>query len=76
MIESWAARQGHTVSGTRLWADDGVEALVDNCRAELVPTEWVQSEEQILGGRAHLPAVNQIMERLLDYCARTVAAAR
>ncbi len=56
---------------------DGVEALVDNCRDELGTTEWVQSEEQILGGRrTHLPAANQIMEKLLDHCARTAAAAR
>ncbi len=55
---------------------DGVEALVDNCRDELVTTDWVQSEMRILGGgRTHLPAANQIMERLLDHCARTVAAA-
>ena len=55
---------------------DGVEALVENCRDELVPSEWVQTEEQILGGLTHLQAATQVMERLLDHCARSVAEAR
>ena len=53
---------------------NGVATLMENCRGELVPTEWVQTEKQILSGRAHLPTVNQVMEGLLDHCARSVAA--
>ena len=52
---------------------EGVAALTDNCRHELISSTWVQTEEQILGGRHHLKPANTIMEKLLDHCARCVA---
>ena len=50
-----------------------VADLVDNCRSELVPSTWVQSEDQILAGCSNLALANEIMERLLAHCARSVA---
>ncbi len=46
----------------------GVEALADNCRNELISSTWVQSEQQILEGCRHLEVANKIMEKLLDHC--------
>ncbi|MBT8328779.1 MAG: type 1 glutamine amidotransferase [Desulfofustis sp.] len=54
---------------------EGVAALTDNCRTELISSTWVQSEQQILEGRHHLAAANTIMEKLLDHCARCAAGA-
>jgi GMP synthase-like glutamine amidotransferase len=41
-------------------------ALVENCRPELVPGPWVQSEEEILAGGA-FAEITILMEGLLDY---------
>jgi GMP synthase (glutamine-hydrolysing) len=54
---------------------EGVAALTDNCRDELISSTWVQTEQQILEGRHHLAAANRIMEKLLDHCARCAAGA-
>ena len=52
---------------------EGVAALVDNCRSELVTSLWVQNEEQILNGHGYMTATNKVMEKLLDYCVRQAA---
>ena len=48
----------------------GIDALVANCRAELVPGPWIQTEKQITGGRRNIGPANRFMHRLLDYCAQ------
>ena len=53
---------------------EGVAALADSCRSEIIPSTWVQTEQQILEGRRHLVSANRIMEKLLDHCARSAAA--
>jgi hypothetical protein len=53
---------------------EGVAALADNCRSEMIPSTWVQTEQQILEGRRHLVPANRIMEKLLDHCARCLTA--
>lgn len=52
---------------------EGVAALVDNCRSELVASLWVQNEQQILKGQGYMAAANKLMEKLLDHCARQAA---
>lgn len=47
----------------------GIAALVDNCRRELVNSNWVQTERQIAAGCHYLAASNEIMKKLLDHCA-------
>lgn len=44
-----------------------VEAIVAHCGDELVPSRFVQGEAQIrAAGPAHFPAINQLLETLLD----------
>jgi GMP synthase-like glutamine amidotransferase len=40
--------------------------MIDNCRGELKPSEYVQSEEIILAGTKHIRDNNSIMYSLLD----------
>lgn len=50
----------------------GIAALVDNCRSELVTSNWVQTEQQIIAGYRHLAASNEIMKKVLEHCAHCV----
>lgn len=50
-----------------------VMALVENCRAELVPAAWIQKEAEILGAGGDVFAeINSWMGALLDYLAQQV----
>ncbi len=40
--------------------------MIDNCRDELIPSEFVQSEEQIINGMNHIRENNNIMYSILD----------
>lgn len=40
--------------------------MIDNCRGELVPSEYVQDEERILAGARHIRESNSIMYTILD----------
>lgn len=45
----------------------GVAALIEHCRAELVPAAWIQSEAELLAGQADFRQINAWMAALLDY---------
>lgn len=45
-------------------------SLVDNCRHELIPGPWIQSEQEIINGSVDNARINRTMERILDYLAR------
>ena len=47
-------------------------SLVENCRVELVPAPWIQTEEEILAGGACCREINGWMGDLLEYLARQV----
>ncbi len=40
--------------------------MIDNCRGELIPSDYVQGEEQIFSGMKHIRENNSIMYSLLD----------
>lgn len=40
--------------------------LIDNCRAEIVPDDYVQTEEVMLGDAGRFPALNGLMSAVLD----------
>jgi len=46
---------------------ESVKELVDNCRDELVPGPYIQSEEEILGEVQSYTANQELMFQLLDY---------
>ena len=43
--------------------------LIDNCRHELVPGPWVQTEQEIVEGLEKFTGINLTMEGILDYLA-------
>lgn len=45
--------------------------LVDNCRDELVPDAFIQSEEKILSGVSHCKEINRLLAKLLDQLSET-----
>lgn len=50
---------------------DSLRAIVDNCRAELVPARWVQDEAAILAhAEGHFAATHALMDRLLAWLTR------
>jgi GMP synthase-like glutamine amidotransferase len=44
-------------------------SLVENCRHELVPGPWIQTEEEIISGNEKFAGINLTMDRILDYLA-------
>lgn len=48
---------------------EGIGALIENCREELIPAPWIQQEEEILAQKDIFPEINSWMEALLDYLA-------
>jgi GMP synthase-like glutamine amidotransferase len=42
------------------------KALIENCRGDLQPGQWVQSEQQMLGDGARFQRINRVLETLLD----------
>ena len=49
------------------------QAIVENCRDELIPGPYVQSEETLLGvGPERYEAINAVMERLLEFLTRGI----
>ena len=44
-------------------------SLVDNCRHELVPGPWIQTEQEILDGSDNHAEINRTMDAILDYLA-------
>ncbi|MDE0229108.1 MAG: hypothetical protein OXJ62_09680, partial [Spirochaetaceae bacterium] len=47
---------------------DGARALVDHCRAELVPSMYVQAEQRILAAEpAKYRALNGWMDKVLTF---------
>ena len=56
---------------------DSLRAIIDNCRAELVPARWIQDEEKILAEASrHFAATHALMDRLLDWLTRPAAGGR
>ena len=50
---------------------DSLRAIIDNCRAELVPACWIQDEAAILGhAEGHFAATHALMDRLLGWLTR------
>jgi hypothetical protein len=48
-----------------------LRAIIDNCRAELVPARWIQDEAAILGhAEGHFAATHALMDRLLGWLTR------
>ena len=48
-----------------------LDAIIDNCRGELVPARWIQDEATILGrSGAHFAATHALMDGLLDWLVR------
>lgn len=46
--------------------------IVTNCRGELVPSKYVQTEEEILAASAaHYAAINELMNRILGFLQRS-----
>ena len=77
---TWRAATGHgtrpfqlgaSVIGMQFHLDttpDGARALVEHCRAELVPSMYVQSEERILAAApAKYRALNGWMDKVLTF---------
>ena len=51
--------------------DDSLRAIIDNCRAELVPARWIQDEATILAhAEGHFAATHALMDRLLGWLTR------
>jgi GMP synthase (glutamine-hydrolysing) len=51
----------------------GVRDLVDNCRGELVPGPFIQSETEILGESRYYKPNHKLMFQLLDYLSSQVS---
>ena len=50
---------------------ESLRAIIDNCRAELVPARWIQDEAAILGhAEGHFAATHALMDRLLGWLTR------
>ena len=50
---------------------ESLRAIIDNCRAELVPARWIQDEAAILGHAVgHFAATHALMDRLLGWLTR------
>lgn len=48
-----------------------LDAIIDNCRGELVPARWIQDEATIRAeAPAHFAATHALMDRLLDWLVR------
>lgn len=51
--------------------DDSLRAIIDNCRAELVPARWIQDEATIRAHAArHFGTTHALMDRLLGWLTR------
>ncbi|MDO8534278.1 MAG: hypothetical protein Q7S17_06000, partial [Xanthobacteraceae bacterium] len=48
-------------------------ALIENCRSEMVPGRFVQSETEITGTADRFERVNKIMAGVLDHLMNTAA---
>ncbi len=44
-----------------------LEAMVENCRDELVPGEFIQTNQDILAGEKFCSQTNALMRKILDY---------
>jgi len=51
---------------------DSAWSLVDNCRQELVPATWIQTEREITEGIEKYSGINQTMDNILDYLSTLV----
>jgi GMP synthase-like glutamine amidotransferase len=49
---------------------DALKKMVDNCRHELVPEEFVQTEQEILNGGSFYRVTNNYLSGILDYLAK------
>ena len=50
---------------------DSLRAIIDNCRAELVPARWIQDEAAILAhAEGQFAATHALMDRLLAWLTR------
>ena len=50
---------------------ESLRAIIDNCRAELVPARWIQDEAAIVGhAEGHFAATHALMDRLLGWLTR------
>ncbi len=50
---------------------ESLRAIIDNCRAELVPARWIQDEAAILAhAEGHFAATHALMDRLLAWLTR------
>lgn len=48
---------------------DSAVSLVDNCRHELIPGPWIQTDQEIIKGNEKFAGINLTMEKILDYLA-------
>lgn len=74
--EHQAFSLGERVLGLQFHLESTVEsaqALIQNCRADLVPGRWVQSENEILRYPERFRRINQVMSALLDDLASPAA---
>jgi len=73
--ENQAFQFGDSVIGLQFHLEttpESAEAIVTNCRAELVPSEYVQSEAEILAAPpGKYRVINVLMEEVLSYLHRT-----
>lgn len=73
--ENQAFQFGESVIGLQFHLEttpESAQALVTNCRAELLPSEYVQSEAKILSvSLRKYRVINALMEEVLSYLRRT-----
>ncbi|MBD3376973.1 amidotransferase [candidate division KSB1 bacterium] len=48
------------------FTESGLESIIDQCRDELIPDPYIQSEQQILANSHLLPEQHKMLYRLLD----------
>jgi GMP synthase-like glutamine amidotransferase len=69
--ENQAFQVGSSVIGLQFHLEttpESAEEIIDNCRDELIPSQYVQSEEEILSVKpGTYESINQMMGRVLSY---------
>ena len=69
--QNQAFQMGKSVIGLQFHLEttpESAQELISNCKDELIPSRYVQSEEDILSNRLeNYTAINQLMENVLSY---------
>ncbi len=53
---------------------ESCKLLIQNCRDEIVPGKWIQTEKEMLSRSSHFSGINNCMERILNYLEDIVTA--